>query len=142
MDIASAKLSALAHATEDARKVVAALDQVCSQEKFHPKTVKRAMKGHFGNPITRIDLDVSKRSANAFFQEFWARLLTVDRDAILAELDARLDEEGRLHVRVDKQECFRGLLRIGDQDSIKIEVSFKGWNGSFDEIKLSLSLPN
>lgn len=97
------------------------------------------LKGHFGNAITRIDLNVSGRAANEFFEDFWARLSALDRDATLVEIDARLDQEGRLHLRVDKQESFRGVLQLGDQDAIKIEVSLGPRYVSADQVRHFLS---
>ena len=137
--IASAKISTLVHATEDRRKVIVALNQVCSEDKFHPRVTKQVLKGHFGNPITRIDLSLSGRAASAFFDDFWAKLPSEDRGAALAELDRRVDDEGKLHLRVDKQECFRGVPRIGDQDSMKIEIAYRDSSGSVDEVRRSLS---
>ena len=60
-----------------------------------------------------------------FFSHLSRILPSGDRETLLNDLDTRLDEEGRLHLRLDKEQCFRGALRLKDQDPIKILVSFR-----------------
>ena len=60
-----------------------------------------------------------------FFSHLSRILPSGDRETLLNDLDTRVDEEGRLHLRLDKEECFRGALRLKDQDPIKILVSFR-----------------
>ena len=135
MEIASARISAIAHTTEDPRKVVDALYQLCSEEKFHPKVEKRVVKGHFGNSITKVDFVLQSSSANSFFESLWTRLSHLDRATTLEELDSRIDAEGRFYLRIDKQECFRGILQKKDEDPIKVQVAFRGSSGSIEEIR-------
>jgi RNA binding exosome subunit len=49
-------------------------------------------------------------------------------------LDKHLDPSGGLHLRLDKEEVVRGILRMKDQDPIKIHLSFR------TEIKSNLGL--
>ncbi len=60
-----------------------------------------------------------------FFSHLSRILPSGDRETLLNDLDTRLDEEGRLHLRLGKEQCFRGALRLKDQDPIKILVSFR-----------------
>ena len=135
VEIISAKISAIAHSTEDPKKVAYALDQVCSQDEFHPRVVKRLFKGHFGNPITRVDFDLQGRAAYSFLQHLWSRISPIDRQTVLHELESRLDEDGRLHIRIDKQESFRRIIRLQDQDPVKVEFSFRGESGSAERVR-------
>ena len=52
-------------------------------------------------------------------------MVSFDRISILDALDKHLDPSGVLHLRLDKEEAFRGMFRIKDQDPIKIQLSFK-----------------
>lgn len=52
-------------------------------------------------------------------------MVSFDRVSILDALDKHLDPSGVLHLRLDKQEAFRRMFRVKDQDPIKIQVSFK-----------------
>ena len=53
---------------------------------------------------------------------------------ILDTLEKHLDPSGGLHVRLDKEELFRGILRMKDQDPVKIHLLFR------KEIKSDLDL--
>ena len=135
LEITSARISAIAHSTEDPKKVAYALDQVCSEKEFHPLVEKHSVKGHFGNAITRLNLVLQRRSADSFFRSFWSRISLIDRQTVLDEVESRLDEEGRLHMRIDKQESFREILQLRDKDPIKVEFSFRGESGSAETVR-------
>lgn len=135
VEIASARISAITHSTEDPKKVAYSLNQVCSKEQFHPKVETHVVKGHFGNLITRVNFVLQRRGAHSFFRDFWSKISTVDRQTVLNEVESRLDEEGRLHLRIDKQESFRETLRLRDQDPVKVEFSFRGESGSAEAVR-------
>lgn len=135
VEITSARISAIAHSTEDPKKVAYAVDRVCSEKEFHPSIQKHSVKGHFGNAITRLDLELKRRSADSFFYNFWSRLSAMDRQTVLSEVESRLDEEGRLHMRIDKQESFREILRLQDNDPIKVEFSLRGDSRSAEKVR-------
>jgi RNA binding exosome subunit len=125
MQIASAQVSAIVHATEDLGKVVLALNRICSKDLFQPTIEKKVLKGHFGNEITTLTLSMRGRSAESFFVRLWSTLPRIDRETVADELGNRFDKDDRLHLRLDKQECFRGIVRIKDQDAIKVQISIR-----------------
>jgi RNA binding exosome subunit len=125
VQVSTARVSAIVHATEDPGNVILALSQLGGQELFQPRIEKKVLKGHFGNEITTVTLSLQGRLAVSFLTNIWSSLSSEDRDTILDELDGRLDEEGRLHLRLDKQRCFRGTLRLNDKDAIKVQVCFR-----------------
>ncbi len=112
-----------------------AFNTVCPRDHFQPTVEKRKVKGHFGNEITTITLGLEGRSAGSFFSIVWKGLSAIDRQDIRDELQSRFDEERRLHVRLDKQECLRGNFRLKDEDPIKLQFSFNGASGSLDEVR-------
>lgn len=125
MQVVSARISAIVHATEDSEKVIYAMRQACSRELFQSEPDRRALKGHYGNEISTVTLSMRGHPARLFFNHLWRMLPSGDRETLLNDLDTRLDEEGRLHLRLGKEQCFRGALRLKDQDPIKILVSFR-----------------
>jgi RNA-binding protein len=135
VQVASSRVSAIVHATEDPGKVILALRQLCGQELFQPRIEKKALKGHFGNEITTVTFSLQGLSAESLLTNLWSNLPSEDRDTMLDELDSRVDEEDRLHVRLDKQECFRGTLRLNDQDAIKVQVCFRKISDSTEQVR-------
>jgi RNA-binding protein len=129
LQVSSARLSAMVHATEDPEKLLIALNQIYGPEVAPESIENRNVKGHFGNKIVIISASLRGSSAELLLSNLWRRLSSIDQVSLLDDLGSRVDEDGRWHIRLDKQECFRGQLRLKDQDPIKLEVSF---HGAFD----------
>ncbi len=125
VEVVSARISAIVHATEDPGKVIYAMRQACSQELFQSKLDRRGLKGHYGNEISIVTMSLRGRPAALLFSHLWETFPSRDRETLLSDFDTRLDKEGRLHLRLDKEQCFRGALRLRDRDAIKVEVSFR-----------------
>jgi len=106
------------HATEEEERVAAALlfavpEGVLSREE---------LEGHFGNSLVRLTRRVEKRPAIRAVWEHWS----ADQvpAAIARDVDARLDEDGVLHFRLDKQAAYQERLELA-QDSDPIDVRLK-----------------
>ncbi len=88
-------------------------------------------------------MDVSKTKSQAYLGFLWTHLSTLDRDQILSFLSNYVDERNVLHLRIGKQDCLRGIFRLTEEDSIKVEVGFHflglGGNGVVEILKQSLS---
>jgi RNA binding exosome subunit len=124
--ITSPQISVIAHATEDAKKVMRAVYELCPEERFRPRVQKTVTKGHFGNPITTFHLTIRDNLAETFLTHVLVRLPVDDFKVLSREMEAHLDEESRLHLRINKQDCFRGLIRLVEADPIKIQVTIRG----------------
>lgn len=90
-------------------------------------------EGQFRNPVIvftkRLDRAEELRRAWAVWRD--AGLL----QPVAQELERRLDEEGVLHVRVDKQAAFEGtLVPASGADSIDIQVKLKAYPAKPEEI--------
>ena len=134
LEVISAKISAIVHATEDVDRVLQALSRLFPEGSFPSKAETRRFNGHYGNEIRIVDLSIRGATARSFLKYLWKGLTSFDRALILDTLDKHLDLSGGLHLRLDKEEIFRGVLRMKDQDPIKIHLSFR------KEIKSGLDL--
>jgi len=133
LEVISAKISAIVHATEDVDRVLQALSRVFPDGSRPSKTETRRFNGHYGNEIRIVDLSIRGTPARSFLKYLWKCLASFDRALLLDTLDKRIDPGGRLHLRLDKEEVFRGILRMKDQDPIKIQLSFrKGVKSNLD----------
>jgi RNA-binding protein len=121
----SAKLTTLVHATEDIGKVSRALDQVCPALMFEQKSETRKFRGHYGNEIATLTVSVRRHSAGQFSEYLLKLLPRGERALLIQDLDNRIDDDGHLYLRLDKQACVRGNFHLLDQDPIKCELSFK-----------------
>src|SRR2546425_10605997 len=121
--IAKVTLSAIVHAAEDPDKIVLAMHGVGPDAEARPE--RRRASGHYGNEIQTVRLLISDRSrAESFVIYFWRRLSLVDQTEMIDNLSGYLDESGRLHIRIDKQEAVNGNIILGQTEPIRIEISF------------------
>jgi RNA binding exosome subunit len=135
VQVTSAQISAIVHATEDPEKVILALNRVCNQEMFQPRIANKVLKGHFGNEITTITMTLRNRLAEPFIASLWNKLPVEGRRTMIDELKTRLDEEDKLHLRLDKQGCFNGTYQLKDQDAIKVQVAFREMSDSMKQVR-------
>ena len=125
MRVISARVSAIVHATEDREKVIRALNEICSLE-LSPSIIEQTtVRGHFGNPIVSLNVGLQGTQAEEVLASVWRKLSGPERDLIVEGLADMLDDSGRLHLRLDKQEGFCGRARLNVRDSIKVQFSLQ-----------------
>jgi RNA binding exosome subunit len=100
------------HATEDLDKVVSALKFVSGTDKVRESRAE----GYYGNPIRILEADIGSRKE---MDDFWSRVKTAGLYPALAEnLVERINNEGELYIRFDKQEAVKGRLRLSSGDDV------------------------
>lgn len=124
----SVRLSTIAHATEDRDKVKRAMWSACPQQEFHSRIAELRLKGHHGNEIHLLTMTIPPIKKPAYIEFLWKRLSRLDQQSVLGSLEHYLDERNVLHLRFSKQDSFLGRLRFGDDDVIKVELSFRNFS--------------
>lgn len=125
-----------AHATEDEARVLQALDLACDGDP--PR--REAFEGHFRNPIVRLTRHVrDARAIDATWRRWMAAGLP---DELLRDVDRRVDEDGVLHFRLDKQEAYAGRLSLArTADSIDVRVRLGAYPATLDSfVRVARSL--
>lgn len=114
--IISLHFRAFVHATEDEEKVLSAMKFASGLEELErDETV-----GHHGNKIVIIDGDQKdKKTVKRFFQS----LSSEDLLMMIETLENRLDDEGFIFARLDKQQAFLGKLVLTRSDDA---ISLRG----------------
>jgi RNA binding exosome subunit len=120
----AANLSTLAHATEDEKKVLKAL-QVLLPEGTVVSTAK--LKGHYGNHIFTYTASIKQRQ---LVRELWVRITTKlsngELNMLRSAVPERVDEKCNLHLRFDKQLAYEGELAFtdgGDAIHVRLKVA-------------------
>ncbi|HEX9340369.1 MAG TPA: RNA-binding domain-containing protein [Thermoplasmata archaeon] len=118
------------HATEDEARVAQALDAVCPVG----ETVRESLEGHFGNPLLRLTRRVDDGKAIRSVWDRWtAAGLPQD---IGRDLESRLDDDGILHFRIDKQAaCLEKLALARDADTIDVRLKLMAFPAKRDVAK-------
>ncbi|MFQ5837585.1 MAG: RNA-binding domain-containing protein [Thermoplasmata archaeon] len=100
------------HATENNERVLKAFAFVTGIEK---PTITRA-EGYHGNPIAIFTASLEDSKS---IRAFWERVREAgELEAVLKDLDRRVDEDCQLHLRFDKQEAYQGRLKVVRHDDI------------------------
>lgn len=118
------------HVTEDEARVLAALDAACPDG---PPT-RETFEGHFGNPIVRLTRRVANPEAIGTAWERWRAAGILE--AIAKDIDVRVDDNGLLHFRLDKQTAYVGTASLAKEaDSIDVQVRLKAYPAKPDAFR-------
>ncbi len=114
------------HATEDLDKVINAVHKVLPADHIDDIAFrKKALRGHYGNPITLFDTRMKKkRIVEALVDHLFSSLNEQDKESLLREIDQHV-EEGNLYIRLDKQAAFQGEMRLCTSDPIRVRIRFR-----------------
>jgi len=132
-----AELTALAHATEDPKKVKQAVEEVLPRHlRGVPNFNMEDLEGHYGNPIKLVKAVIEKREwATACLRNLTERFSTETRRMIVSALDTSLDAEGNLFLRLDKQAAFLGHLQLRQDDPIRLKIKLPRGSADFATFK-------
>jgi len=121
--VKAAEVSVFAHATEDEEKVKRAVKNLASFETTFETT---KLSGHYDDPITLLNLKISKKKeATDFFEAIYAKLSSLDKRTIFDNLSNHVDEHGSFYLRIDKQKAYNGRVVLQENDSIRIKFKFQ-----------------
>ncbi len=112
---------AISHSTEDPEKVLKALKNVVGEVEIKRTTAK----GYFGNEILVFSAVIRRRKE---ILKVLDRIMEEDenRKYVLSFLSEKIDDNLRLHIRVDKQEAYFGRIRVIEgEDVISLVFSFR-----------------
>ncbi len=112
------------HATEDPDKVIKALRNV-----VEGPYVLRSTRGHHGNVIHIVEVKLTECDAYEVLKSIVARLDDLEFVLMLSGI-----EESRLYVKFDKQQAYRGLLKVSQGDDV-IYVEVRGRSIAIDDMR-------
>ena len=132
------EISTIAHATDDLDKVQQALTRLIPDTlKGRQLFTRRYMLGHYGNPIVTFEARLTKRSEIDEFTTFFRNQLShKDKLTIQRDLSMHSDADGNLYIRIDKQATFRGIVQLGEEDSIRVRMKFTRFMGQATDLMI------
>jgi len=131
-------LETFVHATEDPEKVFKALSLVLP-EGVEKQVSRETVLGHYHNEIIIYKVRISdKKSIQNFLGLLSERIDEEDKERIFNYFDKRLDDSGTLYLRFDKQEAFKGNLKLSEEeDVIRVRIKFSAYQLSREIIRES-----
>jgi RNA binding exosome subunit len=129
--IQTVEISTIAHATDDLDKVQTAVARLIPDTlKGRQLFTRQYLQGHYGNPIITFEARLTKQSEVDEFATFFLNQLS-NKDKLTIQRDLRLcsDADGNLYIRIDKQQIFRGIVQLGEEDPIRVRMKFTRFTG-------------
>ena len=125
------RLTTFVHATEDEDKVLEAVGTLIPEE-IDDEDVHFEVEettGFFGNPIKVVNVEIKRSKAVRAFLKHFRELLDEDaRRYILENLDEKVDDEGTLYVRFNKQKAYLGEVEVDEGgDTIQVRIKVKAF---------------
>jgi hypothetical protein len=123
-------MEVFSHATEEPAKVLKALFSLVPQNYRGGLAVKEeAVRGYFKNPIIIYRAKLTRREeVDEMFSYIAKDIAENDKIRLGKEIDRRVDDSGKLFLRLDKQAAYAGAILVKqDDDSIKMTVRFSGY---------------
>ena len=136
--IQTVEISTIAHATDDLEKVQTALTRLIPDTlKGRQLYTRRYLQGHYGNPIITFEARLTKPSEIDEFTTFFLSQLS-NKDKLGIQRDLRLysDADGNLYIRIDKQQTFRGIVQLGEEDPIRVRMKFTRFTGQATDLMI------
>jgi RNA-binding protein len=136
--IQTVEISTIAHATDDLDKVQQALTRLIPDPlKERQLFTRRYVEGHYGNPIVTFEARLTKRSEIDEFTTFLrSQLAPKDKLTIQRDLSLYSDGDGNLYIRIDKQQTFRGIIQLGEEDPIRVRMKFTKFTGRATDLMI------
>ena len=112
-------IDVIIHATEDIKKYYEAFEKIfdIKSEIFSIQN----LTGHYDNPITMLNVKLTKNDANNFIEKFIEKIPKEELEIIIEDLDELISSAG-LHLRFDKQEFVKGKLSLQEKNAIKVKI--------------------
>jgi RNA binding exosome subunit len=118
------------HATEDAARVQRALDFAVPGD----PPEREGLRGHFGNDLVRLTRRLEGSASIRATWERWTAGGLLER--LATQADARVDEDGVLHFRLDKQAAFEERWSLAtDADTIDVRVKLLAYPAKPEEAR-------
>lgn len=132
-----AEIEVFVYATEDLEKVLISLENILCTKVEGLKLKVQKLRGHYGNPITKVRVRVNEKTVLQHLVENLRRLSEHDKQLLLSELNRHIDTKGNFYLRLDKQSAFFNELRLSDRDPIWIKAKISS-ESAIDDIKALL----
>jgi len=125
------RLTTFIQATEDEDKVLDAIATFIPEEIDEDDIIFDIdeTKGFFGNPIKVVNVEIKRSKAVRTFLDYFKELLSEeDKRYIIENLNEKVDDEGTLYVRFNKQKAYLGDVEIDEgPDVIQVRIKVKAF---------------
>ena len=112
-------INVIVHATEDITKFFDVFEELFQIKKDDFQIEN--LEGHFDNPITTLQVKLTKKDAKKFVEKLISDLSKSQQNELLENLEERIHNSA-FHLRLDKQKLVSGKLDLKEKDSVKVKI--------------------
>jgi RNA binding exosome subunit len=124
--ISKLTLSALVHATENESKVRKAINALFSSPLMLKILItSQLLRGHYRNPITILNMTVRYNDKLDKLLEYLFLNLKENDKTLLYNNISLYYHKNTFYLRLDKQAAVQGILSLNQEDSIKVQFTFR-----------------
>ncbi|WP_457741295.1 RNA-binding protein [Thermococcus sp.] len=125
------RLTTFIQATEDEDKVLEAIGTFIPEEIDDEDVIFDIDEttGFFGNPIKVVNVEIKRSKAvRAFLRHFKELLDENAKRYILDNLEEKVDDEGTLYIRFNKQKAYLGEVEVDEgADVVQVRIKVKAF---------------
>ena len=109
----------IVHATEDISKIFQSFSDVLEIEEESFSITETT--GYYENPIIMLNVKLVKKQAKSFMEKFLKLLSNNQINQLIDEIEERV-ADSKFHLRLDKQELIKGVIKLSEKETIKIRI--------------------
>ena len=112
-------IDVIIHATEDISKIFQSFNDVLEIEEEDFNITETT--GYYENPIIMLNVKLVKKQAKSFMKTFLKLLSNNQINQLIDEIEERV-ADSKFHLRLDKQELIKGVIKLSEKETIKIRI--------------------
>ena len=109
----------IVHATEDISKIFQSFNDVLEIEEENFSITETT--GYYENPIIMLNAKLVKKQAKSFMEKFLKLLSKNQINQLIEEIEERI-ADSKFHLRLDKQELIKGVVKLSEKETVKIKI--------------------
>ena len=109
----------IVHATEDISKIFQSFNDVLEIEEESFSITETT--GYYENPIIMLNVKLVKKQAKSFMEKFLKLLSNNQINQLIDEIEERV-ADSKFHLRLDKQELIKGVIKLSEKETVKIRI--------------------
>ena len=112
-------IDVIVHATEDISKIFQSFNDILEIEENDFNITETT--GYYENPIIILNTKLVKKQAKAFMKKFLKLLSNDQISQLIEEIEERV-ADSKFHLRLDKQELIKGVVKLSEKETVKIKI--------------------
>ena len=112
-------IDVIVHATEDISKIFQSFNDMLEIEENDFNVTETT--GYYENPIIMLNTKLVKKQAKAFMKKFLKLLSNDQISQLIEEIEERV-ADSKFHLRLDKQELIKGVVKLSEKETVKIKI--------------------